>query len=324
MFPFRQVTTHASRIAVHYRRITGGAGSPRDQMPACIISGMGTNHEIILLRRDFLKAGSFGLAAAASPLVAAAASKKIPVALQLYSVRHDCEKDLPGTLTEVAKIGYKAVEWAGYYGRSAKELRAMLDERGLKCCGTHTGLETLMADKLAATIGFNKTLGNPNLIVPWLDPEKHSTRQAWMDTAKTFNDLADKLKPHGMRVGYHNHIHEFHPIDGVLPWDIFFGGTKKDVIMQFDTGNALEGGGEAAPFIKRYPGRAISVNVKEYSKSNPKALIGEGDINWKDLFHLLETVGGTEWYILEYESDAYPPVESVRRCFENMKKMGKV
>jgi sugar phosphate isomerase/epimerase len=285
---------------------------------------MTSQKDLALLRREFLRRGSIGLAAACSPLVALAAKKKVPVALQLYSVRHDCEKDLPGTLTAVADIGYKAVEFAGYYGRTAKELRGMLDERNLKCCGTHIGLETMLADKLAGTIEFNKTTGNPNLIVPWLDPDKHKTKQAWLDTARLFNELSDKVKPHGMRVGYHNHVHEFHPIDGELPWDLFFGNTKKEVIMQFDTGNALEGGGEAAPFIKRYPGRAVSVHVKAFSKSNPKALIGDDEINWKELFHLLETVGGTEWYIVEYESDAYPPVESVRRCFENMKKMGKV
>jgi sugar phosphate isomerase/epimerase len=248
---------------------------------------------------------------------------KIPIALQLYSVRNDCEKDLPGTLNAVVKMGYQGVEFAGYYDHSAKDLRKMLDDLGLKCCGTHIGLDTLLGNNLSKTIKFNKTLGNTNLIVPGLPEERTSSRKAWLDTAKTFNELADKVKAQGMRVGYHNHTIEFKPMDGALPWDIFFGNTRKEVIMQFDTGNAMEGGGDPIPFLKRYPGRAITIHVKEYSSKNPKALIGEGDIKWKDVFNLCETIGGTEWYIVEYESDAYPPLQSVDLCLKNLRKMGK-
>src|SRR5438105_11085129 len=94
------------------------------------------------------------------------AGKPLQVGLQLYAVRDDCAKDLPGVLKAVAKMGYTGVEFAGYYGRSAQELRAMLDEDGLKCYGTHIGLETLLGDNLAKTVEFNKVLGNNMLIVP--------------------------------------------------------------------------------------------------------------------------------------------------------------
>jgi sugar phosphate isomerase/epimerase len=101
-------------------------------------------------------------------------------------------------------MGYVGVEFAGYYDRSADQLRKMLDDNGLVCCGTHTGLDTLLGDKLQPTIEFNKTLGNKYLVVPSL-PEKYTaSRQAWLDTAKVFNELAEKVKPHGMLVGYHN------------------------------------------------------------------------------------------------------------------------
>ncbi|MBN1126663.1 MAG: TIM barrel protein, partial [Sedimentisphaerales bacterium] len=145
--------------------------------------------------------------------------KQIPVGLQLYSVRKDCAEDLPGTIEKVAKMGYEGVEFAGYYDYSAKDLRKMLDDNGLKCCGTHTQMTTLEGDNLAGTIEFNKILDNKYLIVPWLDPEKHKTIQDWKNTAEVFNELATKVKPHGMMVGYHNHTHEFQAIDGVMPWD---------------------------------------------------------------------------------------------------------
>ena len=248
---------------------------------------------------------------------------RIPVGLQLYSVRNECEKDLPGTVAAVAKIGYRAVEFAGYYGRDAKTLRKLLDDVGLKCCGTHIGLETLLGDNLPKTIEFNQTLGNQFLIVPGLGAKYTKSRQAWSETADIFNDLAAKVKPHGMRVGYHNHTIEFKALDGELPWDTFFGRTKKEVVMQFDTGNAMHGGGDATIYLKKYPGRAATVHVKSFSKAKPNALLGDDELPWKEIFKLCETSARTEWYIIEYESDAYPPLISVEKSLEVMRKWGK-
>jgi len=249
---------------------------------------------------------------------------KIPVALQLYSVRDDCARDLPGTLKAVAEMGYEGVEFAGYYGRSADELRKMLDDLGLKVAGTHIGIDTLLGDELKKTVKFNKTIGNRYLIVPWLPDQYRNSKAAWLKTARLMNDIAKKVKPEGMRVGYHNHAVEFQPIDGEMPWDIFFGATVPDVVMQLDTGNAMQGkvsSDGVLEIVKRYPRRAATVHLKEFSSKNEKALIGEGDMRWKQFFKLCETVGGTEWYIVEQESYAYKPLECARRCTENLRKM---
>lgn len=252
---------------------------------------------------------------------AKAAKRPTPIGLQLYSVREDCKRDLPGTIAAVGKMGYDGVEFAGYYNRSAEELRKMLDDNGLVCCGTHTGLETLLEDNLAKTIEFNKTLGNKYLIVPGLPEKNRSSHQAWLDTAKLFNELAEKVKPHNMLVGYHNHGVEFTAMDGELPWDTFFGNTRKDVIMQLDIGNAMHGGADPLPYLYRYPERAVTVHVKEFSKTNDKALIGEGDVPWKAFFALCKAVGNTEWYIIEQESYAYKPLECAERCLKNLRQM---
>jgi sugar phosphate isomerase/epimerase len=249
--------------------------------------------------------------------------KRIPIALQLYSIRKDCERDLPSTLEAVAKMGYEGVEFAGYYGRSAKELRAMLDDLGLAVAGTHIGLDTLLGDRLAETVAFNRTLGNRFLIVPGLPQERRESRAAWLETAKLFNEIAEVLAKEGMVTGYHNHHIEFSPMDGELPWDTFFSSTRQEVVMQVDIGNALHGGGDPIPFIERYPGRAVTVHLKEYSATNPKALLGEGDVDWGRVFQLCETIGGAEWYIVEQESYAYPPLECVDRCLQALKGMGK-
>jgi len=250
--------------------------------------------------------------------------KKIPIALQLYSVREECARDLPGTLEAVAKMGYEGVEFAGYYGRSAEELRKMLDNLRLKVAGTHININTLLGDEFKKTIEFNHVLGNRFLIVPSLPEERRKTKAAWLETARLMNEIAKRLKPEGMLVGYHNHAVEFKPVEGDLPWDIFFGATVPEVVMQLDTGNAMHGGVSAdgvLEILKRYPGRATTVHLKEFSSTNERALIGEGEMRWKGFFSLCETVGGTEWYIVEQESYAYPPLECVSRCIKNLSKM---
>lgn len=248
----------------------------------------------------------------------------IPVALQLYSVREDCARNLPHTLEVVADIGYDGVEFAGYHGRSAEELRRMLDEYRLRVAGTHIGIDTLLGDELERSIEFNRTLGNRFLIVPSLPEEMRGSRVSWLETARLLNYTAERLKPEGLRVGYHNHAIEFQPIDGELPWDVLFGATVPDVVMQLDTGNAMRGGVSpdgVLEILKRYPGRATTVHLKEFSSVNERELIGEGEMKWKEFFTLCETVGGTEWYIVEQERYPLTPLECVRRCKENLDEM---
>jgi sugar phosphate isomerase/epimerase len=127
-----------------------------------------------------------------------------------------------------------------------------------------------------------------------------------------------------MRTGYHNHAFEFQPLEGEFPWDTLASHTNQEVILQIDLGNAAHGTGvDPVPFIGKYPGRSQTVHIKDHSASNDKALIGEGDIRWDDVFRLCESVGATEWYIVEQESYAYPPLECIRRCRENLRRMGR-
>ncbi len=271
-------------------------------------------------RRGFLKTAALGAAALQFGLPALlAADKKIPIGLQLYSVRKDCEKDLPKVLETVAKIGYKGVEFAGYYGRKATELRKMLDDNGLVCCGTHTPLDTIKPENLEATIEFNKTIGNKNLIVPYMDPK---TKEGWLEMVELFNKQAEKVKPAGMRVGYHAHAHDFQKLDGVSCWDIFFGGTHDDVVMQLDTSNCMDGGANPVEVLKKYNKRAVTIHIKEWGGKSD-AVIGEGKVDFPAVFDICEHNGVTEWYVLEHEREE-DAIENVRRSFEALKKLGKV
>ena len=248
---------------------------------------------------------------------------RIPIALQLYSIREDCARDLEGSIEAVAGMGYEGVEFAGYYQRGADELKGLCAAHGLEVVGTHIGLDTLIGDALEETVAFNKTLDNRYLIVPGLGEERRDSRAAWLQTAQLFNAIAARLEAHGMQAGYHNHYIEFQEMEGELPWDTFFGNTRQEVVMQLDTGNMYHGGAEPVGFLERYPGRAQLVHLKEHSKRNEQALIGEGEVDWARVFEICETSGATEWYIVEQESYAYPPLECVERCLRNLQQMGK-
>jgi len=275
-----------------------------------------------LSRRGFMQYGAGALAVLCLPLSKVLGKTKIPIALQLYSVRNECQKDFEKTVAAVAKMGYRGVEFAGYFDRTANQVKDMLNANGLKCAGTHIQLNALIGDELKKTVEFNRVIQNKFLIVPSLPEARRGTKQAWLETAKLFNELAEKVKPYGMQVGYHNHTAEFKPMDGEIPMELFAGNTNKDVITQLDIGWATAAGADPAAFLKKYPGRALTVHVKEYSSKNREAFIGEGEVNWNVVFQVCETAAGTEWYVVEDERRTLQ-LEGVETDLKNLKKMGK-
>ncbi len=272
-------------------------------------------------RRNFLQVSALGAAGLSLGLSARAREDKpkIPVGVQLYSVREDCKKDFPGALAKISKIGYAGVEFAGYWKRPAKEIRKMLDDNGLIACGSHTPSEDVAEDKLDATIEFNKIIGNRFIIVPDMTG---ATRAAWLEKCKYFNGLADKLKPVQLSIGYHSHFHDFHPVEGELPWEIFGKNTERDVILQLDTSNCCDGGADPMTELKKFPGRARSIHIKPHG-GDPDSVIGEDKLNWRLIFDWCETKGGTQWYVVEHETSK-EPMDAVARSYAAMKKFGKV
>jgi sugar phosphate isomerase/epimerase len=282
-------------------------------------------------RRDLLKWGAAATALWAAPATAysgegrrrrVVAAKKIPIGLQLYSVRKECEKDLPGVLKALAAMGYQGVEFAGYYGRKAEELKKLLDDNGLACCGTHIGLNTLLGDQLAKTVEFNKTIGNPYLIVSYMGEDRLGTVEKAESTGRLFTELAEKVKAEKMRVGYHAHGGDAKKLGDRTAWEVFFSAAGPDVTMQMDIGNFMGGGGDPYAMLRKFPGRSATIHLKEHGGKSG-AVIGEGDVKWAEVFELCETSGKTEWYIVEQESYAGGPLDSVKQCIDNLRKMGK-
>jgi sugar phosphate isomerase/epimerase len=271
-----------------------------------------------LHRRRFLQVSLLG-ATGVSLGFAGAAKKKIPVGVQLYSVREDCKKDFPGTLASIAKMGYAGVEFAGFWNCSATEIRKMLDFNGLVACGSHTPSENVQPDKLAVTIEFNQVIGNHFIIVPDMSGK---TRQVWLDKAKQFNDIAAQLQPLGLSIGYHSHFHDFHPVEGEAPWEIFGENTDPEVILQLDTSNCCDGGADPLAELEKFPGRTRSIHIKP-NGGGPEAVIGEDKINWAGIFSFCEGKGGTQWYVVEHESSKQP-LATIARTFAALKKFDKV
>ena len=245
---------------------------------------------------------------------------KIPIAVQVYSVRQSAEKDLAGVLASIAKMGYDGVEFAGYYGRDPKDIRKMLDDNGLKCSGTHTGIGQLRGDNFEKTVEIHKALGTKYIIVPGgIDGDLHDVEKN-KRIAEEFSKLAEKLKPLGLSVGYHAHGGDAKLIDGVPAWERFFESASPDVIMQMDIGNYMAGGGEPYKMIEKFKGRSKTVHLKEAGKNNP--IIGSGDVDWKKVFELCETIGGTEWYVVEDEAGP-SGLERIEKCISALREMGK-
>ena len=252
----------------------------------------------------------------------------IPIGLQLYSVRGECARDLPGALRSTAQIGYAGAEPWGYNGETldwqghpVRDIRKMFDDNGLNCCGMHLTTGSLSDDNLQRTVEFNRILGNRFLIVA-ADQKRTGSLDGVMELAAILNGAADRLAGEGMFTGYHAHATDFKTkFDGKTAWEIFFDNTRPEVVHQIDIGNTLDGGGDPLALIRKYPGRTKTTHIKEHG-GPPGAAIGEGTNDWKAFFEAYETVGGTEWYIVEHETGKQP-LQSVKTCLDNLHKMGR-
>jgi len=259
---------------------------------------------------------------AASPLLSPA-YKNLPIGTQAWCVRMQLKSDIPGTLAQVSKAGFELLELENAFGKSGAEWKTALDAARLKAAGFHHSLPELFPDKLNATIEFNQALGNQNLIIRSLPPAVYNSVEMLKQTADTINDIAEKLKPHKLRVGYHNHTTDFNRLDGEYWWNRFADVTSKDVVLQFDTGNAAEKEGvNVVEVLKRNPGRVKSMHVKPFSTTTPNAFIGADELKWPEIMTVAETIAGVELYIIEYEKNTgHPPLDDLKPNLDAFRKL---
>jgi len=273
-----------------------------------------TTHSIS--RRDFIRSSLLATAAlSVSPSLRAAAAASPRISVQLFSVRDDCAKDFDAALTQIAKMGFAGVEFAGYhkYSGKAKELRKTLDDLNLIAAGTHIGTGSFKGDEFKKTIEFHQVIGCKFLMVPgdrdFTDPEKSKA------LAETFNQTAEALKPLGMYCGYHNHTGEFKKVDGTTYWHLFAQRTSKDVVLQQDCGWSAVAGYNPVDLMKLFPGRTKITHFKPTvinHDETKRPIIGEDSVDWVSVLAGCREFGGTEWISVEQEK--YLPGKSPMEC----------
>jgi sugar phosphate isomerase/epimerase len=272
-------------------------------------------------RRSFLAVSAalpWALRSVASGL---APSTKIPVGLELYSVRDQLKKDPESTVRAVAKMGYQDVEFYAPYLEwsedQAKQMRKLLDELGIHCYSTHNDEDSFSDSKIQKASELNKILGSRYMVLAWSDPKPDL--DGWKKVAESLNNAAEKLAPSGLKVGYHNHDAEWKPVEGKRPIEVIASNTKPSVMLQLDVGTCLEAGADPVAWIKANPGRIRSIHCKDWSPDpnvGYKTLFGEGKADWKAIFQAAENQGGVEFYLIEQEGSRYPELETARRCLE--------
>lgn len=190
---------------------------------------------------------------------------KLKVGIQLYSIREDMEKDMDSALKAVADMGYDCVEFAGYFGKSAEEVKAMLDKYGLEAISVHQGYDVFLEDE-KANIEYLKTLGVKFCAIPWMDVKKHKGNDVYPKTIEEITKVAKALKAAGIQMCYHNHDFEFEKYEDKFLLDWLYEDIPSDLLeTEIDTCWVRYAGYDPCEYIAKYAGRAHIVHLKDFT-----------------------------------------------------------
>ncbi|MBQ9099461.1 MAG: sugar phosphate isomerase/epimerase [Clostridia bacterium] len=183
----------------------------------------------------------------------------IEYGLQMYSVRDITKENLKDALRQVAEMGYTYVEFAGFFGNTAEDVKAWMDEYGLKCSGTHTSGDLISPWKIKDTIAYHKAIGCTNLIVP---SAKWKTVEEMEYNMALFNYAQKKLAEEGISLGYHNHSGEFYPTPyGKIVEDEIMARTSIDI--EIDTFWLFNAGIDPVPYLEAHKDRIKVIHLKD-------------------------------------------------------------
>lgn len=242
-------------------------------------------------------------------------------AVQMYTLRDDCEKDFFGTLAKVADLGFQGVEFAGFYGFSAEEVKEKLHQLGLIAVGSHTQVEALDKD-LEAVISYNKVIGNPYIICPFSKWEDRSGLEA---IAELLNKASKVINENGMSLLYHNHAHEFDLIEGVYGLDLLFDLTKESKVeMELDTHWLARVDIDPVEYMLKYADRCKLVHLKDLKVVNGEknfASLGDGIMDIKNIIEKAKSIG-IEWLIVENDMPVPNGFENIATSMVYLKALG--
>ena len=278
------------------------------------------------MKANLISRRTFLFMAGALPLsLSAQARKKIPVGLELYSVRTELMKDLPGTVQAVARMGYEVVEfYAPYFDwtpAAAKDVRKLLDDLGIRCHSTHNNTPSFTPDGLQKAIELNQIIGSKYIVMA--SPPRITGIDGWKTLGEQLTAVAEKLKPLGMATGYHNHQNEWPLVEGKRPMDVLAASTPKNVMLQLDVGTCVQAGADPVAWINANPGRINSIHCKDWGAGASRGYtvaFGEGDSPWTKIYEAAEATGGVEYYLIEQELSP-EQFAMAERCLANWKKL---
>jgi len=253
--------------------------------------------------------------------------KRLPVALQLYSVRDQLKEDFKRVVHKVAEIGYDGAQFAGYGGLSAAEMRALLKETGLQPAGTHTGLNVLEG-QLDQEIDYNLEIGNQWIICPALPEARRQDTTGWREIAVTLNKIGERCRDRGVKFGYHNHAFEFPQITDGQPGergiDVLLGQTDSELVFwEPDVYWIHKGGEDPVTMIRQYAGRVPITHLKDETKDDRRtfAEVGVGTLDWPNILQASEDAN-VEWHCVEQDRCDRDPLESVAISLKNLHSWG--
>jgi sugar phosphate isomerase/epimerase len=255
------------------------------------------------------------------------------VGVQLYTVRDLMKEDFDGTIAKVAQVGYKEVEFAGYFGHTAEQVKDVLQKNGLTAPSTHVQYDEL-DEKFPSVIEFSKTVGMDYIICPWIPEDFRKSPDIWKQASDKFNKCGEQTKKAGMQFGYHNHWFEFLPTNGKLPYDELLKDCNPDLVkMEMDLCWAVAAGADPVKYFEKYPGRFPLVHVKDL-KTKPKITsggpqndgdtvdlteVGSGIIDWKRIFAHSQQAG-IKHYIVEHDHPKQP-IESITKSYQYLENL---
>jgi len=239
------------------------------------------------------------------------------IGIQLYTVRGAMAKDVEGTLARVAEVGYREVEFAGYFGRSPRAVRAALDAVGLEAPAVHVPL-TEVRGAWEQTLEAATVIGHRALIVPWLPEEERRGLDDYRTLADQLNRAGEKARSAGFRFGYHNHDFEFATIEGRVPYDLLLESTDPEFVsFEMDLFWITKGGYRPLDYFARYPGRFGFVHVKDMTADGTMVDVGSGTIDFAAIFAKRKNAG-IGHYFVEHDEPG-DPFKSIRNSYEYLR-----
>lgn len=259
-------------------------------------------------RRDMLRWSAGAALAAAIPLPRHASSRKLDrIGLQLYTVRGAMARDVDSTLARVAEIGYREVEFAGYFDRTPAAVKAALASAGLDAPANHVPYETL-ADGWDEVLATAASIGHSAVVVAWIPREERTDLDGWKRVAERFNRAGERARAAGLRFGYHNHGYEFAPLEGRVPYDVLLSSTDPALVTyEMDLYWTVKGGGDPLAWFAMHPGRFAFVHVKDSSGPPDHRMVdlGRGTIDFAQIF-ARSAQAGIHHYFVEHDEPSDP------------------